>query len=74
MLPTEKIRRGERQVVQLLLQGMHRCGGGATGGRLDRLRRLDHGCGDGGGARRSDDVADRPRCQDTVDGEERGRG
>lgn len=53
---------------------MHRCGGGATGGRLDRLRRLDHGCGDGGGARRRDDVADRPRRQDAVDGEERGGG
>lgn len=74
MLPTEKIRRGERQVVQLLLQRMHRRGGGATGRRLDRLRRLDHGCGDGGGARGCDDVADRPRRQDAVDGEERGGG
>jgi len=57
--------------MQLLLQGVHRRG--TTGGRrLDRLRRLDHGCGDR--ARGNDDVADRPRRQDAVDGEERGGG
>lgn len=53
--------------MQLLLQRMDRR---ATRGRLDRLRRLDRGCGDGG-ARGRDDVADRPRCQDAVNGEER---
>lgn len=68
-LPTEKIRRGERQVMQLLLQRMHRRG--ATAGRLDRFRRLDRGRGDGGGARGRDNIADRPRRQDAVDGEER---
>lgn len=53
--------------MQLLLQGMDR---GATAGRLDRLRGLDRGRGDGG-ARRRDNVPDRPRRQDAVDGEER---
>ena len=55
--------------MQLLLQRMHRRGG-AAGDRIDRLRRLDHGCGDGGGARGCNDVADRPRRQDAIDGEE----
>ena len=53
--------------MQLLLQRMHRRGG-AAGDRIDRLRRLDHGCGDG--ARGCNDVADRPRRQDAIDGEE----
>lgn len=57
--------------MQLLLQRVHRRG---AAGRLDRLRRLDHGGGDGGGARGADDVANRPGRQDAVDGEERGGG
>lgn len=56
-------------MMQLLLQRMHRRG--ATARRLDRFRRLDRGRGDGGGARGRDNVADRPRRQDAVDGEER---
>lgn len=54
-------------MMQLLLQRMDR----PAGGRLDRLRGLDPGRGDGGGCRGRDDVADRPRRQDAVDGEER---
>lgn len=68
--------------MQLLLQRMYRRGsggggGGAPGGRFDRFRCLDHGSDDGGGgggARRGDDIADRSRRQDTVDGEERSGG
>lgn len=44
---------------------------GTTGGRFDRVRCLDRGRRDGGGARGRDNVADRPRRQDAVDGEER---
>lgn len=55
--------------MQLLLQRVDRRG--ATGGRLDRVRRLDRGRGDGGGARGRDNVADRSRRQDAIDGEER---